>query len=280
MFTVGLLGMLMGAGLLVAVAVRGVHVAPEGNLYKAAIFDLALGVYTINVMVFLHGAGFGRRALAVQRWALVTLASYSYVVETLEALRGFDPRFSGHRPMFDQVLAQPFLLVAALLIVFFLVMAVKVVFGRTRFDPTVLLGIRYAMAAVAVAMGIGVWMSVIQGSSVGESGSLLPVHAMGFHGLQTIPLVALLLSWSPLSPASSRRVVHLAGLSYLAACVMVGLRSGSGGALLTPNPQTALAVAFLLLWLACLGFAVRHWRRSGFAIRVEAVVPAAALPAR
>jgi hypothetical protein len=40
----------------------------------------------------------------------------------------------------------------------------------------------------------GLWLSANQGRVVAPAGNLLPLHTAGFHAVQAIPLVALLLT--------------------------------------------------------------------------------------
>jgi hypothetical protein len=51
----------------------------------------------------------------------------------------------------------------------------------------------------------GLWMIVIQGRKTGVAGNILPLHAAGFHGLQAVPIVAILFRRSTLSDRLARR---------------------------------------------------------------------------
>jgi hypothetical protein len=105
-------------------------------------------------------------------------------------------------------------------------------------------------------------MSALGGPGVGESGNLLPLHAAGFHGIQAIPLVALLLGWARAPEAVARRAVHLAGLAWIAACFAIAWQTSSGRSVLEPSAATAIAAAVLLAWGLILARALLAFRRS------------------
>src|SRR5205085_10460805 len=115
----------------------------------------------------------------------------------------------------DQVLGVIFNMVGLGMLAFFLVFAWRVLRKPlTGGDGVLVLGVRYACVSTVLAYAVGLLMFGIGGAGVGESGNLLPLHAVGFHGLQAIPLVALLLRWGDLPTETARRWVHAAGLSW------------------------------------------------------------------
>ncbi|MBC7790013.1 MAG: hypothetical protein H7Z74_08700 [Anaerolineae bacterium] len=92
------------------------------------------------------------------------------------------------------------------LIVTFIVLAVKLFRGPAPGrDPLLLFGMRYGSATTMLGFGAGLWMSAVQSRLTGEGGNILPLHAPGFHGLQAVPLIALLLNRSSLTPSSAER---------------------------------------------------------------------------
>ena len=91
-------------------------------------------------------------------------------------------------------------------------------------------------------------MSVQGGPRVEPSGNLLPLHAAGFHGIQAIPLIALLLGWAGVPNEDARRAVHLGGLFWLAACLAIAWQVGSGRSTFEPSPASATACLFLAGW--------------------------------
>jgi hypothetical protein len=165
----GLLGLALAFGCAVVAAVHGLRIAPEGDLTKAISFDGAVGIYLLSIALFVPLAGFMARGL--RRWLgwMTGLILYAYSVETIQILRGIDPRFSRVAGPISQVAGILFFLAALGVIATFLVLAVKLV-RRTASgtEGLALLGFRYAAAATSIAFGAGVWMSAAQGRNFGS----------------------------------------------------------------------------------------------------------------
>jgi hypothetical protein len=60
-------------------AFHGVIVEPEGNLYKAATFDIAVGLFLLTLGLIARISDVGPR----WRWTLVGLTLFGYGVETV-----------------------------------------------------------------------------------------------------------------------------------------------------------------------------------------------------
>jgi hypothetical protein len=91
---VGVAGVVLASLCLIAVAVRGRFIPPEGKMLDAATFCFGVGVFTLTVALLLPSAGFtptGRR-----RWrrGFYVFAVYGLAVESIQAFRGLDPRFT------------------------------------------------------------------------------------------------------------------------------------------------------------------------------------------
>jgi hypothetical protein len=93
-------------------------------------------------------------------------------------------------------------------------------------------------------------MSVIGGRTWGEDASILPYHALGFHGLQAVPLVAWLLARSSVDRDTAPRWIHAAGLSWLGATAAVGYQTWLGDPIVEAAPASLAAGAFLVAWIA------------------------------
>lgn len=259
----GLVGLGLGVLCLAAVAVRGRFVPPEGDLEKAATFDIAVGIYVLTVALLAPLAGFSERGRRTWRWWLVGLTTYAYAIENIQAFRGFDPRFSRISGPVDQMAGGIFFLVALGLIANFLVLGARFFRRRaTLASPLLALGVRYGCAATIMAFAAGLWMSAIQGRHFGTAGNVLPLHAAGFHGLQAVPLVALLLGWTDVSVEAARRWVHLAGFAWLGWCAAIAWQTGLGRSVREFAPATGIALALLLAWAVVVAWAALAWRRK------------------
>jgi hypothetical protein len=264
LFWTGMLGIVLGVICFIGMAFHGVIVEPEGNLYKAASFDIAVGLYLLTIALIVKIAAFSPVGLRLFRWTLIGLALFGYGVETIQIFRGFDPRFSRVSSPLDQAIGGIFFLSALGILVCFVVLMARFFFRPTAGEGGVLiLALRYGTVASLLGFGVGITISVLGTPRLGATGNLLPLHAAGFHGLQAVPLVALLLGWARVPQGESRKAVHLAGIAWLAACLALAWQISSGRSVLEPSAATALAAAVLLAWAIILSKALLAFRRSG-----------------
>jgi hypothetical protein len=183
----------------------------------------------------------------------------------VQIFRGFDPRFSDVNSTADEIAGGLFAFTAIGQIVVFLVLA-----GRFFRAPSSLLvlGIRYAALATVIAFAVGIWMSAIGSRETGDEGNLLVLHALGFHALQAIPLLAWLLERTP-SLRQPRLWVHAAGLAWIAACLAVAWQAAAGRAPAEVSPALAASIAMLTVWAVAIGAAAYAWLRGGRPLSVR-----------
>jgi hypothetical protein len=238
---VGALGVVVAAGMVLAALVRGNAVVPEGNLFETATFDAAIGIYVLTLAALSPLAAFTPRGRRFWIAVFSTLALVAFAIETVQAFRGLDPRFSAVAGPIDQAVGSFFFLVAQGAMICAFVVLWKFFSPATAHLPHALrLAVRYGALASVVAFGIGDVMSAVGGRTLGDAGNLLPLHAAGFHGLQAVPLVALLLVWAQAPADTARRSTHLAGGAWLLACIAIAAQSLGGRALLGVAPATPL----------------------------------------
>jgi hypothetical protein len=272
--TGGLIALLRRAPALVGLAVLGFTLAlitsviaainggwllgQEGRLLEAVKFDLALGIFILTLALILPLAPFTARGR--RRWVgwLTGLALFSYGVETIQSWRGLDPRFSTISSDADQILGGLFFLAAlAIWLLFFLLI-------RTFFRPDALpdhrplrLSLRYAAAGAFMAFGVGLVMSVLGGRVSGAAGDFMLAHAAGFHALQAVPVVALLLGANRLSAAVSIPWTHAAGVGWTLLCTGLVVQALTGAPPAAPSPALALSLAGAAIWVVAGVHAVR-----------------------
>jgi hypothetical protein len=257
----GFVGIALGLiCLAVMVARGGAPIPPEGDLSKPATFNIAVGIYILTIALLLPSAGFSERGR--KRWVgwNVGLFAYAYIIETGQVFRGLDPRFSKHGTPWDQIAGGVFFLTALGVMVLFIIMALKFFRrGRADADSPMILAIRYGTAAAIGAFTAGIWMSLIGGRTTGAAGNILPLHALGFHGLQAVPLIALLLLWSGYGSHETKKWVHVTGIVWVAACAAVAWQTIAGRAV-SEISAAPLATAFLLaVWIGIGLFAFWRW---------------------
>jgi hypothetical protein len=112
-----------------------------------------------------------------------------------------------------------------------------------------------------ISFAVGVVMSVISGREVGEAGNLLLTHALGVHGIQFVPVVALLLLWAA-SGQGATRWLHAAGVGWLTACVAALAQALLGRPPMEVSMLTTVMFAGLAVWAAAAGYAMVSWRRA------------------
>ena len=256
---VALLGVGLGLAVLVIAGVRGPVIAPEGNLMKPATFDFAVGLFVLSLVPWLPASGFS--AAARQRWRrwMTGLLLFAFASETIQQFRGIDPRFSRVEPA-SQLLGLLFFISALG------VMTVSVALAARAFETPIngrrgllVVAARWAGAAMMVGFVVGLWITVNQGRFVAPAGNLLPLHAIGFHAVQAIPLVAWLLGASGVSPDAARRWVHIAGASWMAACLAMWWQTAVGRSVTEPSGAGLAAMIAFGVWMLALlrGLAAR-----------------------
>jgi hypothetical protein len=239
--------------------VRGRFIAPEGKLLDAATFCFGVGVFTLTVALLLPLAGFspvGRR-----RWrrAFYVFVVYGLVLESLQAFRGLDPRFTEEGSAIDAIAGGVFGLTALSNTILFVVLGLR--FFRTDVlteRPALRLGVRYGVAAVGISFAVGIVMSLNSGRHLGDDGNLLLAHGLGVHGIQTIPIVALLVA---AAGTVAPTWLHAVGAGWLAACAAALLQALVGQPPLGASVLTVVIVAGLTLWAAGASHALLTWRR-------------------
>lgn len=247
-------------------------VPPEGRLLDALKFEVGVGIYFLTLAALLPVAGMSERGRKWWVTSTAVIAVYFLLIETVQAVRGLDPRFTQHGGTVDQVAGGVFGLTALATIALFAILARRFFRNDVLPDhPPLRTGIRYGIAAIAFAFGTGITMSVLTTRIVAETGSLMPLHAAGFHGLQSVPLVAFIGAWSSLDPRSQARLTHAAGAGWLLLCTGLLLQAAAGDHLTTLSPPGLLAATGLALWAASLMTAAAARLRVREAVRSPAV---------
>lgn len=264
---------------LLAFALAGVNVAaaaargswsvpPEGRLLDAFKFETGVGIYFLTIALLVPLSGMTPRTR--RRWVgwSAVVAAYFVLIETVQALRGLDPRFTVAGTSLDQAAGAVFGVTALLMIVLFMILVRRFFRDDVLVDhPSLRTAIRYGIIATAFAFGSGLAMTALRTRLVAATGTLMPQPAAGFHGLQAVPLVALLAGASALNDMTRMRLTHTAGVAWLMLCAALLLQALLGAPLFAATPAAAgVAIAFLV-WASCIGVAgdaFAHRRRESF----------------
>jgi hypothetical protein len=261
LFGLGMSGLMIALLCLVAAGVRGSFIPPEGKLLDAAAFAFGVGLFILTIGLLLPVAGYTQPAR--RRWRRLSYIfwGFSFVLEPLQAFRGIDPRFAEAGDITDAALGIIWAVTAGLVV--FLVVVLGLRFFRAdvlQDRPLLRVGIRYGILAVWLSFGVGVVMTFNGGRVVGEAGNLMLSHALGVHGIQALPAVALLLVWAA-AASRARLWLHAAGIGWLAVCTATLVQAQLGRAPLEPSLLTVLVAAGLAVWVATAVYAFLGWRR-------------------
>jgi hypothetical protein len=250
----GLLALALGAVCAVAALVNGGwFVEPEGRLMDALRFEVGSGIFFLTMAVLVPLAGF--TTVTRRRWvtALVVMGVYFLGIETVQAVRGLDPRFTRAGMPVDQAAGAIFGFTALLLIFLTAILAARFFRSDTMAErPDLRTAIRYGFAGIALSFGVGVAMSALSGRTVGPAGNLMPLHAAGLHGIQAVPLLAIVARARGAGLHLRTVLVHLAGLGWLLLCAGLLAQAYAGRAPAEISASNAVAAAGVMVFLAAL----------------------------
>lgn len=255
----GALGLVLAAAVGAFALSNGPVVEPEGVLSKAITFDFAFGVYLLSIVPLVPLARFPLRKLRVWRPLVAGFGIIGLLIETVQTVRGLDPRFSAVAGPIDNAISFVFLSFAVATMALFWHLAVRLFdVKRTGAEADLILALRYACLATGLAFVAGIAMSVMRTRFFGSSGNFLTLHALGFHALQAIPLVAIVMTRASVPSERVRRTIHVAGIAWLACCLFVGAQTLAGLSIVVPTFASVGAVLLFLVWM---GVALRAFAR-------------------
>ncbi|HET9362262.1 MAG TPA: ABA4-like family protein [Vicinamibacterales bacterium] len=258
-----LAGIALGGIAFILAAVRGPLIPPEGDLMKPAAFDVAVGLFILSLIPWLSVSGFSEAGRRRWRGWMIGLLIYGFGVETIQQFRGIDPRFSQAEPG-TSIFGGIFFATALGIMTLSVALAARAFEVRTEGRGGLLVvAARWASASMLMGFLAGFWLSANQGRFVGESGNLLPLHAAGFHAVQAVPLVALMLAWSAMPVGIARRWVHVAGAAWATACLVIWVQTALGRAVTDlASVAGAAAAALLGVWMLAALRALVAWRTA------------------
>ncbi|SDM50009.1 hypothetical protein [Sediminibacillus halophilus] len=244
----GGIGILLGGVCLFMMLFKGAAIPPEGDLFKAVSFNVAIGIFLITTAILLPLVEMPDSKQRLFRWSLFVSSLYSCGAETIQHLRGINPRFTVAGNLIDQVAGGVFGLVSLCIVGLYIMLAFYI------FQPVMLkqhplftLGLRYGILSTLISFAAGVWMIVLQGRFIGMDGNIIWFHGLGFHGLQVMPLLAWAFVQSYSDKRKQQKLIHLTGWVWNLSLGMIGIQTALGKSLLQ---LTITSAAFYLLTIA------------------------------
>jgi hypothetical protein len=258
---VGVAGLVVALLCLIAVAWRGSFIPQEGKMSDAVTFTFGVGVFTLTMAAILPLAGYSVAAERRWRRTYLSFAVYGLVLEPVQALRGLDPRFSDAGGLLDVITGIIFGVLALVATIAFLFLGARFFRAEVLHDrPLLRSALRYGSVAVTISFGVGILMSIVSGRVVGADGNLMAAHALGVHGIQAVPLVALGLLRAG-SAVRRGTWLHAAGIGWLVACSAALFQALLGLRPLEISIPSVVMVAGLAVWGAAGARALWSMRR-------------------
>ncbi|WP_281888446.1 hypothetical protein [Paenibacillus sp. YYML68] len=249
-YQMALVGLVSGALCYLCLLLQqlGLLFPAELEIVRAASLCFAFGLFLATTGLVLPLTGLTVRTRTWFQRVLAVPAYYAFPVEIIQVFRGLDPRFN-EGPFLTHVL--PGIVYGALfgfVILMYVWLTAQFFTAKSyRTNPLLVLGIRYGLLSSMAGFGSGVWMALIQGRYIGEQGDIMGVHFLGFHGLQAVPVLALLLLRLP--DVQPLRYVHAAGSLWLLLSMYSVLPTALGRSLLDfTEPLNAPLYVLLAAW--------------------------------
>ncbi|WP_227002774.1 hypothetical protein [Salicibibacter kimchii] len=246
----GLFGIVLAVFTAVVIYFQGPIVLPEGNLESAFSFNAAVGIYILSIAAILPLAKLTVRKRKVIRRLFIVSSLYSYGIESIQHLRGLNPRFSVEGSLVDMIAGMLFGVISLLLVILALVLTIQFFRIKSPYErPLIILGIRYAFFSILVGNLAGIWMIVLQGRFTGDMGNLIVLHGIGFHALQTLILPAWFLENSQVKDRLKKTLIHYGSIAWIVSIILIGFQTALGRTVFELSALPILTGIVLFIWL-------------------------------
>ncbi|WP_437389393.1 hypothetical protein [Priestia filamentosa] len=261
---ISLLGFVLGIGIALYIYIFGNVVLPEGNLERAFSFDVALALFLLSIAAILPLSGLSSRKRAAIRWFFIPAILYAYAFETIQHFRGINPRFSKVASnTVESITGNLFALDSLLIMIVVVLLAIPFYRKRqTNERPLVVLGIRYAFLSIMFSFAAGLWMSVLQSRYIGETGNLIVLHGLGFHALQTLPLLGWLSEKDHIKKRHPGWLIHVGSLAWTISILLISIQTVIGRSVFEWTALPIISGIMLIIWFSSVVTAVFHLFRS------------------
>jgi len=248
-----MIGFILAAVCALYVALYGGVILPEGNVESAFSFNAAIAIFTLSIAALIQVSGLSTRSRKRIRWGFVFTILIGHGIETIQHFRGINPRFTQVGTLTDVLVGTFFGLISLVLITLTVLVAISF-FRRRQADPhpILTLGIRYAFLSTMISFAAGICMSVIQSRYTGSAGNFIVIHGLGFHALQTLPVLGWLIEQSNFNEKRARVLIHLGSVFWLISILLIGIQTFIGRSTFEMSLLPILAGVALLGWFVVL----------------------------
>jgi hypothetical protein len=186
---IGMMGLLLSLIFLLIIFIHGRYVLPDGDLMKPLSFNAAIGLFIINLAVFLNLANFSEKGRKLWVWWTAVVFGLAMVFESVQPLRGVDPRFAHNHNVYDIVIGK-FIMSSLSVIMMVLTIIFMIKIFKSKHSRNILLfAIKWSASSLILAFIAGLIMIALLSRHLGENGNFIWSHGFAFHALQIIPLL-------------------------------------------------------------------------------------------
>jgi len=256
----GIVGVLLSVMVLLAINIKGSYIPPDGNLFKPFSFNAALGLFLINLGAFLPLASFTKKGLQLWQYWTSFAAFGAYIIETVQPLRGVDPRFARNHEMVDIIIGAVGMSFFSILIMILTIIYAWKLFTSNCNRSLLLYSIKWSMTIIFIGFSIGIIMmiAILSADYKGEYQGFVWIwsHGFAFHSLQALPLLAWLLEKSPL--CISRKLINIVGVIWLFIIILLNTQTFLRQKIYE-GPTFYMELLLLIIYFALVGYAVKKF---------------------
>lgn len=219
----GFIGICSSVIILVYILINGSIILPDGDLYKPFSFNAALGIFLINIAAFISLAGFSNRGKAIwMKWFIFAVIG-AYAIETIQTLRGIDPRFARNHNLSDILIGAVGMTLFSILIMILTVIFAWKIYTSNNQRKLLIYSINGSMMIVFIGFLIGIIILVarLSGDFRGQYDMYISIYAHGFafHSFQALPILAWVLEKTDLKQPN--RIISATGVIWIMVTVLL-----------------------------------------------------------
>ncbi len=199
-------------------------------MMKPLKFAVSIAILLVTIALILRVLTLGDLSRRLLSWTLASMMAVEMAAILGQALRGQASHFNT-RTAFDTAVWN--VMLVAILVALAVLVAITVIATARpiRVEPVLAFAIRAGLWLLLLVAVSGFAMGGRGSHAVGAAGDLRVPHFFAMHGLQVLPLVALISRWLPLGERGRWGMVALTALVWCAICLGTLAQAFAGRAL-------------------------------------------------